>query len=142
MNENGSAKKLLAVGLVVGILFVAIRAVRGGDEAATDTEETDSIDRVDTGGNRNEDPVDTGLDRVDTADSETDDAETAEESDNGTEDETNETSETADTTPTGATSMDAGFLESRRLETLDVFDYLAILGAAFEAAKREYDARV
>ena len=60
MSDNGLAKKLLAVGAVVGILVVLTRLLGGGDE------EEDGIDRIDTGNERNEEHVETGLDRVDT----------------------------------------------------------------------------
>jgi hypothetical protein len=68
MSDNGVGKKLLVVGAVVGVLFVVLRLVGGG-------EEEDGIDRIDTGNERNEDPVETGLDRVDTADEEDEDEE-------------------------------------------------------------------
>jgi hypothetical protein len=111
MSDNGLAKKLLAVGAVVGVLFVVTRLL-GGDE-----EEADGIDRIDTGNERNEEPVDTGLDRVNTSDEE--------------DDEDEELAEDA-TVPVAAEG---------RFDHLDLFDYVAILAAAVRAAKSEYESR-
>lgn len=141
MSQNGSAKKLLLVGALVGVLFLAVRAVKGGDEP--EEEEEESIDRVDTGGDRNEDPVETGLDRVDTADEESDETDEADGSAESDDLEAADDEADDDETEVG-TSMDAGVLKTSggRLESLELLDYLAILGAAFDAAKREYDNRV
>jgi len=113
MSDNGLAKKLLAVGAVVGVLLVVTRLL-GGDE-----EEADGIDRIDTGNERNEEPVDTGLDRVDTSDDEDDESEDDESEDDAT-------------VPVAAEG---------RFDHLDLFDYVAILAAAVRAAKSEYESR-
>lgn len=106
MSDNGLGKKLVVVGAVVGILVVLSRLLGGGSEEAED-----SIDRIDTGNERNEDHVDTGLDRVDTAG----------------EDEGDDAS-----VPVAAEG---------RFDHLDLFDYVAILAAALKAAKSEYETR-
>jgi hypothetical protein len=71
MSDNGLGKKVLVVGVVIGVLAIVVRRLRSG---AAEDEEEDGIDRIDTGNERNEEPVDTGLDRVDTAGDDEDDA--------------------------------------------------------------------
>lgn len=117
MSQNGSAKKFLIAGVLVGVLFVVVRKLRGGGDE-------DEIDRIDTGNERNEDHVETGLDRVATDD---EDDESADGDEAGSDD------------GDGAISVEA--TSGGRFDKLDLFDYAAILGAAFRAAKSEYDAR-
>ena len=107
MSDNGLGKKLVVVGAVIGILAVLTRLVGGSEE------EEDGIDRIDTGNERHEEPVDTGLDRVDTAD----------------DDEADEDDATVPVAAEG------------RFDHLDLFDYVAILAAALKAAKSEYETR-
>jgi hypothetical protein len=107
MSENGLGKKLLVVGAVVSVLFVVLRLLGGGEA------EADDIDRINTGNERNEEPVDTGLGRVDTADED--------------EDEDDDSS----------LPVEAG----GRFDDLDLFDYVAILVTAAKAAKSEYESR-
>jgi hypothetical protein len=112
MSDNGLNKKVLAVGAVVGVLLVVTRLLGGDGE-----EEAEGIDRIDTGNERNEEPVDTGLDRVNTSD------------DEGNEDDESEDDATVPVAAEG------------RFDHLDLFDYVAILAAAVKAAKSEYESR-
>jgi hypothetical protein len=127
MSSADSVKKLAIVGLVVGLLVLVLRVVRGGDDGEG------IIDRIDTGNERNDQPVATGLDRVDTADDEED----------GVEDDPTEPASHTDD-ENDAVDEDDGTvaLPEGRFDDLDLLDYVAILGAAYRAAREEYDQRV
>lgn len=123
MGTDGLGKKLAFAAAAMAAILLVLRVVGGGDGQGADE---DDIDRVDTGRSSEEDggPVETGLDRVGTDD----DAETGAGSD---EDETGDgESEVAVEATRG------------RFESLDLFDYVAIAGAAFEAAREEYRNRI
>jgi hypothetical protein len=107
MSNYEVGKKLAIIGVIIGVGALLLRLVGGGDD-------DDSIDRIETGAERNEEPVDTGLDRVETAD-------------------TDEDSEDTSMLPVEAEG---------RFDNLDLFDYISILTAALKAAKSEYESRM
>ena len=109
MSDYQVGKKLAMIGVVIGVGFILLRLVGGGDDE-------DSIDRIETGTERNEEPIDTELDRVETADT-----------DDEREDEDNSS------LPVEAEG---------RFDNLDLFDYVSILTAALKAAKSEYESRM
>jgi hypothetical protein len=143
MSGQGNTKKLLLAGVLFGALFVVLRAVRGGE-----TVEEDEIDRIDTGNERNEEPVETGLDRVESEPSWTEEEDVdADTGDVGADDADADSESDVDVDSEDRTDgLDSGepgvLVAERRLDDLDLFDYVAILTAAFEAAKEEYEARL
>lgn len=125
MGRDRLGKKLaFAVAAMAAILLV-LRVVGGGDSQEAGG---DDIDRMDTGRSGGESgPVETSLDRVETDDE--DDAEAEGE-------EATEADEEGDDVVVEATRGRG------RFESLDLFDYVAIAGAAFEAAREEYRNRI
>jgi hypothetical protein len=136
MGKNGLGKKLVFAAAAVGAILLVLRIVGGGADGDAGG---DAIDRVDTGrsaDDREDGTVETGLERVSTDD--TDDG-TAVEADESaaeaaaTADE-NDEEETEDEVPVETTGG--------RFDDLDLFDIVAIAGAAFEAGREEYRNRV
>lgn len=121
MGRDRLGKKLaFAVAAMAAILLV-LRVVGGGDSQEAGG---DDIDRMDTGRSGGESgAVETGLDRVET------DAEAEGEG-------ATEADEEGDDVVVEATRGRG------RFESLDLFDYVAIAGAAFEAAREEYRNRI
>ena len=133
MGKNGLGKKLVFAAAAVGAILLALRLVGGRGETGVGE---DAIDRVDTG--RSEESgggsVETGLERVSTSD---EDEETTDEDDgDATADDEDEGGDSEDADEEGdeiAVEATGG-----RFDDLDLFDYVAILGAAAEAAREEY----
>jgi hypothetical protein len=125
MGKNGLGKKLVFAAAAVGAILLVLRLVGGRGETGVGE---DAIDRVDTG--RSEESgggsVETGLERVSTSDDEDeDDGDTT--ADDETDEDADEESDEIAVEATGG-----------RFDDLDLFDYVAILGAAAEAAREEY----
>ena len=130
MGSDGLGKKLVFAAAAVGAILLVLRIVGGRDGR----EAGEEIDRVDTGRSDEESsggPVETGLDRVGTDD---EDAEAEAGADEVDADEESEADAGGDEVAVEATRG--------RFEGLDLFDYVAIAGAAFEAAREEYRNRI
>ena len=128
MDTDGLGRKALIVAAAVAGILLVLRILggRGSEEIGGD-----GIDRVDTGRSaedREGGPVETGLERVST-DDETE-AVPAEGGEGGTDEE--ETG--GEEVPVEATGG--------RFDDLDLFDFVAIAGAAVEAAREEYRNRI
>ena len=118
MGTDGLGKKLAFAAVAVGAILLVLRIVGGRGAEGIDER---GIDRVDTGKSADDEagePVETGLERVSTSD-DTDD-----------EDDEEPGSDEIAVEATG------------RFDDLDLFDLVAIAGAAFEAAREEYQNRV
>lgn len=129
MGTDGLGKKLVFAAAAVGAILLVLRIVggRGGQEVRED-----DIDRVDTGRSDDEGdggPVETGLERVRTDDAD-DEAEAEAKGDGDEEDDETGSDEVAVEATRG------------RFDDLDLFDYVAIAGVAFEAAREEYRDRI
>jgi len=161
MGKDGLGRKLAIVAAATGAVLLVLRVVGGRDGGSLDeeTNDNDEIDRVDTGRSdedRGGSPVDTGLERVSTdeddEDGTSDEAVESSEAEAESEEEpetdgTNAADETDETDAAGASDEDDGDDEvpvratGGRFDDLDLFDYVAIAGAAFEAAREEYRSR-
>lgn len=153
MDRDGLGRKLAIAAAGMGAILLVLRVVggRGGsvDEETNEDEEQDEgeIDRVDTGRSdedRSGSSVETGLERVSTDDEggTTGDAGGSSESEWETDMDASEATDTDDAS--GASDEDDGDDEvpvratGGRFDDLDLFDYVAIAGAAFEAGREEY----
>lgn len=127
MGTDGFGKKLVFATAAVGVILLVLRVVGGRDGQAGE----DDIDRVDTGrsGEGNDGPVETGLDRVGTDDEKAE----ADENDAEADDEVDEDDEDEEVVVEATRG---------RFQSLDLFDYVAIAGAAFKAAREEYRDRI
>ena len=136
MGKNGLGKKLVFAAAAVGAILLVLRIVGGGADGDAGG---DAIDRVDTGrsaDDREDGTVETGLERVSTDD--TDDG-TAVEADESAA----EAAATADENDEEATEDEVPVeTTGGRFDDLDLFDIVAIAGAAFEAGREEYRNRV
>lgn len=139
MGKNGLGRKLVVAAGAIGAILLVLRIVggRGSEDVGEDGE--GAIDRVDTGhsdddGDGDGGPIETGLERVSTDDEEAAETETVEtetvDSDAGTDEEDAESDQGDDEVPVEATRG--------RFDDLDLFDVVAIVGAAFEAGREEY----
>ena len=146
MGTDGLGKKLVFAAAAVGAILLVLRII-GGRRKGIDE---DAIDRVDTGRSDDEptgEPVETGLERVSTSDSDDDtDGDTGTDDvagddagvDDGDGDDGDEDEETVEDAADGEVPVRA---TGGRFDDLDLFDYVAIAGAAFEAAREEYRTR-
>jgi hypothetical protein len=142
MGNNGLGKKLVFAAAAVGAILLVLRIVGGRGGGADDEAGGDAIDRVDTGrsaDDREEGTVETGLERVSTDDADdgtvaVDDGPTAGTGATADEDAAEGENEGDDEVPVEATGG--------RFDDLDLFDIVAIAGAAFEAGREEYRNRV
>lgn len=143
MGKNGLGRKLVVAAAAVGTILLVLRIVGGRGSEDVDEDGEGAIDRVDTGhsdddgdGDGDGGPLETGLERVSTDDEEAAETETAEtktetaDSDAGTDEEDAESDQEDDEVPVEATRG--------RFDDLDLFDVVAIVGAAFEAGREEY----
>jgi len=139
MGNNGLGKKLVFAAAAVGAILLVLRIVGGRGGGADGDAGGDAIDRVDTGrsaDDREDGTVETGLERVSTDNADDGTAVDADESAAeaaATADE-NDEEETEDEVPVETTGG--------RFDDLDLFDIVAIAGAAFEAGREEYRNRV
>ena len=128
MDTDGLGRKALIVAAAVAGILLVLRILGGrGSEALGG----DGIDRVDTGRSaedREGGPVETGLERVST--DEEAESVPADGGEVGTDDEDTGGEEV----PVEATGG--------RFDDLDLFDYVAIAGAAVDAAREEYRNRI
>jgi hypothetical protein len=140
MGNNGLGKKLVFAAAAVGAILLVLRIVGGRGGGADGDAGGDAIDRVDTGrsaDDREEGTVETGLERVSTDDADDGTALDADES-------AAEAAAPADENETGGETEDEVPVEATggRFDDLDLFDVVAIAGAAFEAGREEYRNRV
>jgi len=156
MDRDGLGRKLAIAAAGMGAVLLVLRVVggRGGsvNEETNDDEEQDEdeIDRVDTGRSdedRSGSSAETGLERVSTDDEEGTTGESEGEAGGSSESEWEtdmDASEATDTDASGASDEDDSDDEvpvratGGRFDDLDLFDYVAIAGAAFEAGREEY----
>jgi len=143
MGTDGLRKKLVFAAAAAGAVLLVLRIV-GGRSGEETEEDGDAIDRVGTG--RSEEAsgggsVETGLERVSTADDNGDTGTDGVATDE-TDDEDDE--DTADGKGADGSDGDEVAVEATggRFDGLDLFDYVAIAGAAFEAAREEYRNRI
>lgn len=137
MGKNGLGRKLVVAAAAVGAILLVLRIVGGRDTEDVGEDGEDAIDRVDTGrsdgdgddGDGDGGPIETGLERVSTDDEEAAETETTD-TDAGTDEEDAGSDPEDDEVPVEATRG--------RFDHLDLFDYVAIVGAAFEAGREEY----
>lgn len=148
-DELGWKLAIAVAGMGAVLLVLRVVGGRGGGSADEETDDDeDEIDRVDTGRSdedRSGSSVETGLERVSTDD---DEDGTAGEAGGSSESEWEtdmDASEAIDTDDApGASGEDDSDDEvpvratGGRFDDLDLFDYVAIAGAAFEAAREEY----
>ena len=139
MGKDGLGQKLAFAAVAMGAILLVLRIV--GGRSGNDVDE-DAIDRIDTGRSdedRSGEAVETGIERVSTSDSDDDtDTDDSASDDAGADEDDDDEAEMTDSVseevPVEATGG--------RFDNLDLFDYVAIAGAAFEAAREEYRNRV
>jgi hypothetical protein len=136
MGTDGLGKKLALAAVAVGAILLVLRIVGG---RGSDGLDEDAIDRVDTG--RSEGarggPVETGLERVSTADEEDGDT-SADADEDGSKDDEASAGESDDAEERSGSEELSVEATGGRFDDLDLFDFVAIAGAAFEAAREEY----
>lgn len=167
MDRDGLGRKLAIAAAGMGAVLLVLRVVGGRNGGSVDEEtndDGDEIDRVDTGRSdedRSDSSVETGLERVSTDDEDGTSSEAEESSESEWETDIDETDATGKTDAIGETDVEdeaddasgaSGEDEDEddsdgrvpvkatggRFADLDLFDYVAIAGAAFEAAREEY----
>jgi hypothetical protein len=137
MGTDGLGKKLALAAVAVGGILLVLRIVGG---RGSDGLDEDAIDRVDTGRSDEErggGPVETGLERVSTADEEDGDT-SADADEDGSEDDEASVGESDDAEERSGSEELSVEATGGRFDDLDLFDFVAIAGAAFEAAREEY----